>query len=75
MCDPHTSNHRGTRICILPNRTKWLYKNTCAAVIAGTWVAHLYIWRKESINMFLILSEENNNQQKFYHNENVKSDL
>ena len=46
--------------------------NTCAAVIAGTWVAHLYVWRKESINMFLILSEENN-QQKFYLNEDVKS--
>ena len=23
--------------------------NTCAAVIAGTWIAHLYVWRKESI--------------------------
>ena len=48
---------------------------TCAAVIAGTWVAHLYVWRKRSINMFLILSEENSNQQKFYQNENAKSDL
>ena len=46
-----------------------------AAVIAGTWAAHLYVWMKESINMFLILSEESNNLQNFYQNENVKSDL
>ena len=59
----------------LPFNKVWLYMNTCTAVIAGTWAAHLYIWRKESINMFLILSEENNNQQKFYQNENVKLDL
>ena len=49
----------------LPFNKVWLYTNTCAAVIAGTWVSHLYFWRKESINMFLISSEENNNQQKF----------
>ena len=50
----------------------WSYTITCAAVIAGTWAAHLYVWRKESINMFLILYEESSKQQKFYQIENVK---
>ena len=53
----------------------WSYTNACTAVIAGKRASHLYIWRKESINMFLILSKESNNQQKFYQNKNVKSDL
>ena len=62
MCDPRTGNHSGmiagTWVAHL-----WSYTNTCSAMIAGTWVAHFCVWRKESINMFLILSE-NNNQQK-----------
>ena len=37
----------------------------CAAVIAGTWAAHLYVWKKELTNMFLILSEENTNNKNY----------
>ena len=68
------SFHSSIKMC-LPFNKVWLYANTCAAVIAGTWAAHLCVWRKVSINMFLILSEESNNQQKFYQSKIVKTDL
>ena len=67
--------HPSIKTLCLPFNTVLLYTNMCAVVIAGTWAAHLYVWRKESINVFLILSEESNNQQNFYQNEDVKSDL
>ena len=35
----------------LPFNKVWSYTNTCAAVIPGTWVAHLYVWRKESLRL------------------------
>ena len=59
----------------LPFNKVWSYTNTRAAVIAGTRDAHLYVQKKELTNMFLILSQESNNQQKIYQNENIKSDL
>ena len=57
---PEKSFHLSSKMLCLPFNKVWSYTNMCAAVIAGTWATHLYIWRKESSNM--ILSKESNNQ-------------
>ena len=44
--------HPSTKMLCLPFNKVWSYTNMCAAVIAGTWAAHLYIWRKESSTCF-----------------------
>ena len=62
------SFHPSTKMLCLPFNKVWSYTSMCATVIASTWAAHFYVWRKESINMLLILSEESNNQQKLYQN-------
>ena len=49
-----------------------LYINTCAAVIAGTWVAHSYDCKIESINTFQNQFEIKKIQPKFFPNVTAK---
>ena len=42
-----------------------LLTSCSAAVIVDMWASHFYVWKKELTSMFLILSEESNNQKNF----------
>ena len=72
---PKKAFHLSIEMLCLSFNKVWSYTNTWAAVIASMWATHLYVWWKESINQFRILSKESNSQQKFYQNKRVKSDL
>ena len=50
----------------------WSYISTCAAVIAGTWIAHPYDCKIESINTFQNQFELKKIQTKFFPNVTAK---
>ena len=46
---PKKSFHPSIKMLCLPFNKVWSYMNMCAAVIASTWVAHLYVGGKNQL--------------------------